>query len=187
MKASFSVFSSRSLCELSSDERATLQGQGIDASDISEFGFFTNQFDTNTSGLGVVVSTETEWLYGITNWSAAYNRASTSVTRRNVLLLADNRVRLIEDGDPNTRWVLTAAHDLDRLDCLIRASYYGKYYDNKAGGVFDDAMLLDFEMGYAVDEDLRGSFGPRNATKEKGCRAGARGSTPATHLGLPYS
>ena len=52
---------------LTAADQATLTGQGIDASDISEFRFFTNQFDTNTSGLDVVVSTETEWLSGVTN------------------------------------------------------------------------------------------------------------------------
>ena len=73
------------------------------------------------------------------------------------------------------------------MDYLVRVSYYGKYYDNEAGGVFDDAMLLDLELGYDVSEDLRGSFGIRNATNEKGCRAGSCGTTPATVLGLPYS
>ena len=165
---------------LSAADQATLSGQGIDASDISEFRFFTNQFDTNTSGVDLVVSTETEWLSGITNWSLAYNRSSTSVTRRNAALLGDSRVRLIEDGVPNSRWVLTAQHDMGQMDYLVRVSYYGKYYDNEAGGVFDDAMLLDLELGYDVSEDLRGSFGVRNATDEKGCRAGSCGTTPAT-------
>ena len=172
---------------LSADDQATLQGQGIDASDISEFRFFTNQFDTNTSGIDAVISTETEWLSGITNWSLAYNRTSTSVTRRNADLLGDNRVQLIEDGVPNTRWVLTAAHDMGQMDYLVRVSYYGKYYDSEAGGVFDDEMLVDFEMGYDVNEDLRGSFGVRNATNQQGCGAGSCGTTGPTVLGLPYS
>jgi iron complex outermembrane receptor protein len=172
---------------LSAADQATLSGQGIDASDISEFRFFTNQFDTNTSGIDLVVSTETEWLSGVTNWSLAYNRSSTSVTRRNAELLGDNRVQLIEDGVPNSRWVMTAQHDMGQMDYLVRVSYYGKYYDSEAGGVFDDAMLLDLELGYDVSEDLRGSFGIRNATNEKGCRAGSCGTTPATVLGLPYS
>jgi iron complex outermembrane receptor protein len=172
---------------LSADDQTTLQGQGIDASDISEFRFFTNQFDTNTSGIDAVISTETEWLSGITNWSLAYNRTSTSVTRRNADLLGDNRVQLIEDGVPNTRWVLTAAHDMGQMDYLVRVSYYGKYYDSEAGGVFDDAMLVDFEMGYDVNEDLRGSFGVRNATNQQGCGAGSCGTTGPTVLGLPYS
>ena len=46
---------------------ATLTNQAIDASDISKFRFFTNQFETDTSGIDVVVSTDTEWLNGITN------------------------------------------------------------------------------------------------------------------------
>ena len=172
---------------LSADDQATLSGQGIDASDISEFRFFTNQFDTNTSGIDLVVNTETEWLSGVTNWSLAYNRSSTSVTRRNADLLGDNRVQLIEDGVPNSRWVMTAQHDMGQMDYLVRVSYYGKYYDSEAGGVFDDAMLLDLELGYDVNDDLRGSFGVRNATNEKGCRAGSCGTTPATEIGLPYS
>ena len=47
------------------DMAATLAGQGIDASDISQFRFFTDAFNTNTSGFDIVVSTETEWLNGL--------------------------------------------------------------------------------------------------------------------------
>ncbi len=172
---------------LTAADQATLTGQGIDASDISEFRFFTNQFDTNTSGLDVVVSTETEWLSGVTNWSLAYNRTSTTVTDRNAALLGDSRVLLIEDGVPNSRWVMTAQHDMGQLDYLLRVSYYGKYFDNEAGGIFDDAMLVDFEMGYDVYDNLRGSFGVRNATNEKGCSTNSCGTTGPTVLGLPYS
>lgn len=168
-------------------DRTALTGQGIDASDISEFRFFTNQFDTNTSGIDVVITTETEWAEGVTTWSAAYNRTSTSVTRRNPALLNDGRVRLIEDGVPGTRWVFSGFHDMGVIDFLVRVSYYGKYYDNEAGGEFTDEMLLDVELGYNPSEALRGSFGIRNVTGEAGCRAGACGTTPATALGLPYS
>ena len=173
--------------ELSDEDRATLTGQGIDASDISEFRFFTNQFDTNTSGIDVVISTETEWADGITTWSLAYNRTSTTVTSRNPELLGDDRVRLIEDGVPGTRWVLSGFHDMGVVDVLARLSYYGKYYDNEAGGEFTDEVLLDVEFGYNPSEALRASFGIRNVTNEKGCGTGSCGSTPPTVLGLPYS
>ena len=71
----------------------------------------------------------------------AYNRTSTTVTDHNAALLGDNRVLLIEDG-ANSRWVMTAQHDMGQLDYLLRVSYYGKYFDNEAGGIFDDAMLV---------------------------------------------
>ena len=172
---------------LSDADRATLIGQGIDASDISEFRFFTNQFDTNTSGIDVVVTTETEWADGVTTWSLAYNGTSTTVTSRNPALLGDDRVRLIEDGVPGTRWVFTGFHDMGVIDLLARVSFYGKYYDNEAGGEFTDETLLDVEVGYNPSEALRASLGVRNATNEKGCGTGSCGTTPPSVLGLPYS
>ena len=72
---------------LTDAERALLTSQGIDASDISEFRFFTNQFDTNTSGIDVVVTTDTEWLGGITTWNLAANYTDTEVTDRDPALL----------------------------------------------------------------------------------------------------
>ena len=172
---------------LTEDDLATLAGQGIDASDISQFRFFTDAFNTSTSGIDIVVSTETEWLNGITNWSLAFNTTDTEVTRRNTNLLGDSRVRLIEDGVPGTRWNLTGKHDMGQLRLLARISYFGEYYDNEAGGEFDSATLLDLEAGYDLTPDLSGTFGMRNVSDERGCSTNSCGGTPANILGLPYS
>ena len=172
---------------LTAADLATLAGQGIDASDISQFRFFTDAFDTNTSGFDIVVSTETEWLNGVTNWSLAFNTTDTSVTRRNANLLGDSRVRLIEDGVPGTRWNLTGKHDMGQLRLLARVSYFGEYYDNEAGGDFDSAMLFDLEAGYDLTQDLTATVGMRNVSDERGCSTNSCGNTPASVLGLPYS
>jgi len=172
---------------LTADDLATLAGQGIDASDISQFRFFTDAFSTSTSGFDIVVSTETEWLSGVTNWSLAFNTTDTKVTRRNANLLGDSRVRLIEDGVPGTRWNLTGKHDMGQMRLLARVSYFGEYYDNEAGGEFDSATLLDLEAGYDFSADLSGTFGMRNVSDERGCSTNTCGGTPANILGLPYS
>ena len=172
---------------LTAADVATLAGQGIDASDISQFRFFTDAFNTNTSGFDIVVSTETEWLNGVTNWSLAFNTTDTSVTRRNANLLGDSRVRLIEDGVPGTRWNLTGKHDMGQLRLLARVSYFGEYYDNEAGGDFDSAMLFDLEAGYDLTQDLTATVGMRNVSDERGCSTNSCGNTPASVLGLPYS
>ena len=172
---------------LTAADLATLAGQGIDASDISQFRFFTDAFNTNTSGFDIVVSTETEWLNGVTNWSLAFNTTDTSVTRRNANLLGDSRVRLIEDGVPGTRWNLTGKHDMGQLRLLARVSYFGEYYDNEAGGDFDSAMLFDLEAGYDLTQDLTATVGMRNVSDERGCSTNSCGNTPASVLGLPYS
>ena len=172
---------------LTAGDLATLAGQGIDASDISQFRFFTDAFSTSTSGIDIVVSTETEWLSGVTNWSLAFNTTDTKVTRRNANLLGDSRVRLIEDGVPGTRWNLTGKHDMGQMRLLARVSYFGEYYDNEAGGEFDSATLLDLEAGYDFSADLSGTFGMRNVSDERGCSTNTCGGTPANILGLPYS
>ena len=172
---------------LTADDLATLAGQGIDASDISQFRFFTDAFSTSTSGIDVVVSTETEWMNGVTNWSLSFNTTDTEVTRRNTNLLGDSRVRLIEDGVPGTRWNLLAKHDMGQLRLLGRVSYYGEYYDNEAGGEFDSATLLDLEAGYDLSADLAATVGMRNVNDERGCSTNTCGGTPANILGLPSS
>ena len=172
---------------LSTEDLATLAGQGIDASDISEFRFFTNQFETDTSGIDLVVTTETEWLNGVTTWNLAFNWTDTEVASRNATLFDDARVLLVEDGTPGTRWNLTANHNIDQWRFLARLNYYGEYYDNEAGGTFDDAILIDLEAAYSINEDMSITFGGRNVGDEQGCSTAKCGTTPPGALGLPYS
>ncbi|RBP49755.1 TonB-dependent receptor plug domain-containing protein [Arenicella xantha] len=172
---------------LTAEDLATLAGQGIDASDISQFRFFTNQFDTNTSGYDIVATWNTDWLNGSTTWNLAFNYTDTEVTRRNPTLLNDNRVNLIENGVPDTRWNFTANHQMEKVRLLARFSYYGEFYDNEAGGEFDDNILLDLEAGYNFSDALTFTIGARNVTDEQGCSTNVCGGTPANALGLPYS
>ncbi len=168
-------------------EQAALAGQGIDASDISEFRFFTNQFDTNTSGIDIVITTDVEWDGGITTLNLAFNDTDTDVTDRDPTLLNDNRVRLIEDGVPDTRWNFTANHTYENWRFLARVSYYDEFYDNEAGGEFDDNTLIDLEAGYTFNENIDVTIGGRNVGDEQGCKTSRCGQTPPGVLGLPYS
>ena len=172
---------------LDAGDLALLASAGIDASDISQFRFFTNQFDTNTSGFDVVVTADTDWLGGTTTWNLAFNDTSTDVTRRDPALLGDSRVRLIEDGVPDTRWNLTANHRIENWRFLARVNYYGEYFDNEAGAEFDDAYVIDLEAAVTVNEKADITLGIRNVGDEQGCRTDSCGGLPATVLGLPYS
>jgi Outer membrane receptor for ferrienterochelin and colicins len=165
---------------LTADDLATLASQGIDASDISQFRFFTDAFSTITSGIDIVLSTETEWLSGVTNWSLAFNTTDTKVTRLNANLLGDSLVRLIEDGVPGTRWNLTGNHDMGQMRLLARVSYFGEYNDDEAGGEFDSATLLDFEAGYDFCANLSGTFRMRNVFDYVIVLPGLVVRTPAT-------
>ena len=70
--------------ELTDDDVAVLKDEGVPgAGDLRSFRFFTNDFDTNTSGFDVVISTTTESSFGTTDWSLAYNHTKTEVTNCN--------------------------------------------------------------------------------------------------------
>ena len=174
---------------LNDADRATLAGQGIDASDIAQFRFFTNQFDTNTSGIDIVANTSFDMAGGVTTLNFAFNTTDTEVTRRNPDLLGDSRVRLIEDGVPGTRFNFTANHQMDRLRLLARMNHYGTYYDNEAGGVFSSAQTVDLELGFAQSDQLDLVFGVRNLFDEQGQETVTveGGFDAAAVLGLPYS
>ena len=167
---------------------ATLAGQGIDASDITDFRFFTNQFDTDTSGFDIVATWNTDWAGGNTTWNIAYNYTDTEITRRDPNLLDDARVQVIEDGVPDTRWNFTANHQMDKWRFLGRVSHYGDYYDREADGVFGSNTLLDIEAGYNYSDALDLVLGVRNLTDEQGDLARDVGSFDfGSVLGLEYS
>ncbi len=174
--------------QLSDADRAQLAADGFDASDIAQFRFFTNQFDTNTSGFDVVATTTADWLDGTTTFNLAFNYTDTEVTRRNADLLGDSRVRLIEDGVPGTRWNFTANHQMDKARLLARISHYGNFYDNEAGGVFHSAETVDLEFGYSYSDQLDFALGARNIFDEQGCKSiDCAGFDFGGALGLEYS
>ena len=153
---------------LTAADRITLAGQGIDASDIADFRFFTNQFDTETEGVDIVANTSFDMAGGLTTLNLAFNKTDTKISRRDPALLNDARKRLIEDGVPGTRWNLTANHQMDKLRFLGRVNHYGSYFDNEAGGVFGSANTVDFEAGYGHSDKLDLVFGIRNVFDEQG-------------------
>jgi iron complex outermembrane receptor protein len=155
---------------LTASDQAALLGRGIDASDISTVGFFTNTFDTNTTGIDIVASTDTEWLSGITTWNLAANYTDTEVTDRDDTdIISDGRVLQIENAVPDTRVNFSANHSMDAWRFLARVNYYDEFLDAEAGGTFDAEYTVDLEVGYQVTEALEVSFGGTNITDETGC------------------
>lgn len=173
---------------LSPTQRAQLIAEGIaGVDDIAEFRFFTNDFDTNTSGIDIVASMDTDWLNGMTTWSLAYNYTKTEVEKFNPDTVDDVRVKQIEETTPDTRWNFTAVHQMDALRLMGRVSYYGDFFDNEAGGTFDDATTLDLELAYDLNEGSTITLGGRNVTNEKGCTVDSCSTSSRTDTGNKYS
>ncbi len=138
-----------------------LVAEGItSAGNLQEFRFFTNEFETSTQGIDVILTAPI--LEGAL--SLAYNYTRTTVTERNPEILDDTRVRLLEEGVPRHRGNVTLTQAIgDNLDLLGRVNYYGPWYENAVGAqTYSDAFLVDLEVSYAVIENLGITIGVNN-------------------------
>jgi iron complex outermembrane receptor protein len=166
------------------------------AADLTQFRFFTNDFDTHTEGVDIIVSTSTEWLAGVTDWNFAFNHTTTEVDKFNADTIGDARIRQIEDTTPDTRWNFSANHQMDSMRFLARVSYYDEWYDSfendvfGTDAVFDDEFLVDLEAQFDIGEHSSILIGGSNVFDNSGQKAtdvNDLGYNSATVLGNTYS
>ena len=153
---------------LTAEEIATLASTGVSgADDIAKFRFFTNDFDTETSGYDIVLSTNTEGMNGTTAWNLAYNHTNTEITSRGEYI-DDDRERSIEEMSPDTRYNLSANHMMDGWRVLGRVSYYGDWYDSNQDLVYPGEYVVDVELSYDLNESSSVMIGGNNVFDEAG-------------------
>lgn len=153
---------------LSAADIAALTASGVSgANDIAVLRFFTNDFETETSGFDLVVSTETEWLGGSTSWNLAYNNTKTEVTSRGQYI-DDVREKSIEEMSPDTRYNLSANHMMDGWRMLARLSYYGDWYDSNQDLNYSGVNVVDVEVSYDLNENSAIMIGGNNIFDEAG-------------------
>ncbi|MEM8498576.1 MAG: TonB-dependent receptor [Pseudomonadota bacterium] len=166
------------------------------AGDLTQFRFFSNDFDTNTSGVDVIVSTSTDWLGGTTDWNLAFNHTTTDVERFNPATIGALRLRQIEETTPDTRWNLSGNHRIGAFRFLARVSFYDEWFDSfendvfGSDAVFDSEYLLDLEAAYDINENSSILIGGSNVLDNNGQKAtdvNNIGSNSALVLGNTYS
>ena len=138
-----------------------LVAEGItSAGNLQEFRFFTNEFETSTQGIDVILTAPL--LEGAL--SLAYNYTETEVTKHNPDILNEVRIRLIQEGVPRHRGNVTLTQTIgDHLGILGRVNYYGPWYENAVGEqTYDGAFLVDLEVSYAIIENLGITIGVNN-------------------------
>ena len=138
-----------------------LVAEGItSAGNLQEFRFFTNEFETSTQGIDVILTAPI--LEGAL--SVAYNYTGTEVTKHNPDILNEVRINLIQEGIPRHRGNVTLTQAIgDSLGVLGRVNYYGPWYENAVGAqTYGGAFLVDLEVSYAVIENLGITIGVNN-------------------------
>ncbi len=135
---------------LNDAQRQQLIDEGItSAAGLQEFRFFTNDFDSATSGIDLVLSAPV----GSGMASLAYNYTSSEVTDYNSDVLDSLRIEELENNLPKQRGNLTLTQSLTRRwDALARASYFGSWYDSEDDQTYDGKPLFDLETSVSFDD-----------------------------------
>ena len=135
---------------------------GLD--DLSQFRFFSNSFDTTTTGIDIVGNYSFDFLGGDSRLTVAANYNKTEVDDVGTLNpISDGRVAAIEDLLPNTRANVSWSHTDGKIRTLVRANYYGGWDDtgNGVNGIGAE-VLVDVQVAYDFNDNLEFVVGVDN-------------------------
>ncbi len=146
--------------ELTEDQKEKLLDAGVtSAANLQEFRFFTNDFDTTTQGIDIVLTVP------VPNGdvTAVYNRTETTVTDHNPETLDDLRIKELEENLPRQRASLTATQSItSQWSVLGRGSYFGDWYDSEDDETYTGKLLFDAETSYMAASGIIITLGVQN-------------------------
>ena len=142
--------------------RADLMAAGVAAAqDFNRIRYFTNDYDTRTTGLDIVLTRSFDTDLGITNLLAGFNRTLTSIEELEQASTA-SRVASIERGSPGSRVSLAVSHATGSWDLGARLNYFGSWFDSDDNHYHDGYQYLDVSAKYAFDAGLAVVIGADN-------------------------
>ena len=161
---------------------------------IGQVNYFTNDFDTETTGFDLVATYSTVLFGADADISAAWNHTKTEVTNSGAVTGA-SKVKRLEEGLPEDRMTITLAQTWsDRVSSFIRANMYGEYYavhadwfgtDSDAEWTVDASVSIDLTDNFYLSAGVQNLF-DTEALKIDGS-AGANGEgVPGNVLGGIY-
>ena len=144
-----------------------LLAEGItSAGDLASFRFFTNDLETRTQGLDLVTAWTPSALGGATTVSYLFNYTATVATDFNPALLNPDRIadriRLLEEALPDTRWTAAIDQTMGSGTLLARVSYYGGWYDRRDTRRYRGKPTVDLEVTWPVSDAVTLTVGARN-------------------------
>ena len=149
---------------LSEEQKAELLKAGVtSAANLQEFRFFTNDFDTTTQGIDIVLTVP------VPNGdvTAVYNRTDTTVTDFNPATLDDLRIKELEENLPKQRASLTVTQSVtSQWSVLGRGSYFGDWYDSEDDETYTGKVLFDLESSYMAASGIVITLGVQNLLNE---------------------
>jgi len=165
-------------------ERAQLIALGFPGADqLTRLRFFTNDMDTETSGIDLVANYDIDWGGSNTTFSLAANVNKSKVVRRTdrqsdptdptpVYFLQDVDVFRLENGSPDFRVNFTGRHSWGNdVSATLRGNWYGDYeVVDRTNSQFQDMsgdVYWDVDLNWDVSEALSVTFGGNNIFNAK--------------------
>jgi iron complex outermembrane receptor protein len=126
--------------------------------------FFTNAFDTRTSGVDVVGSRAFYLGSGQLSTTAAFNYNTTTVPKYDPKIIDQARIVNIKHYAPNTRVNLNLDYRLGPFEAVLHENYYGTYRDQYDYGnqLFSAKFITDLEFAYEAMKNVTVGIGGRN-------------------------
>jgi iron complex outermembrane receptor protein len=153
---------------------------------IGQVNYFTNDFDTETSGFDLVASYSTVLMGADSDISAAWNHTETEVTNSGAVTGAF-KVKRLEEGLPEDRMTLTLDQSWsDKVSSFVRANYYGEAYVVHAdwfGANSDAEWTVDASVNFQLTDQFNVSAGVQNLFDTEALKID--GSTGAVAEGVP--
>ncbi|MBN9319114.1 MAG: TonB-dependent receptor [Caulobacterales bacterium] len=148
--------------------RAQLIAQGVPgAESFTSINWFTNDFDTQTSGIDAVVNYNRDLGPGRIALMAAYNYNKTEVRSGN---LSGNPTQklLFETSRPKQNLTASATYTIGPIELMSRARYYGEWTDstgNATGEIFQAfgaITLVDVAATWTINPNVSLRVGAEN-------------------------
>ena len=153
------------LFSVTEDIKQRLVADGVpEANEFNTVRYFTNDFDTETSGIDVVASYGWATANGTADLLFSFNTTDTEVVDSSSI--SAGTIRNLEHGWPETRYNVTYRQSFDQWDLVARYSFFGDWYDDHAGADFSGYGLADVQVRYNFASGLAVTLGAENALDE---------------------
>ena len=153
------------LFDVTDDIKERLVADGVpEANEFTSVRYFTNDFDTETTGIDIVASYGWDTANGNADLLFSFNTTDTEVVDSSSI--SAGTIRNLEHGWPEMRYNLTYRQSFNRWDVVARYSFYGDWYDDHAGADFSGYGLADVQVSYNFASGLAVTLGAENALNE---------------------
>ena len=155
---------------LTEEDRAALRDVP-EASSLTTITWFTNDFDTTTKGVDLVVTAPLDFGPGETTLTFVANRNDTDVDNRNPDIISDQRVTQLKRALPRNKLSATLNHVVGDWRMLGRFRRYGEFtgYPADVGGWrrdYEPRYFVDVEAAYTMNDTFTVVVGAQNLLDE---------------------